>query len=405
MSPTHALLGLLVQGERHGYDLKRAIEQGFAPFWRIDFAQLYRSLAKMTRHGWIKVRVVPGSNGPDRKMYTLTVRGRQAFETWLQEPNTARDEFFVKLRLANTAGILLDQAVQDQRRALETERAARQDALRTARAAGDAARIILADAALRETEAALAALTLWTSTPSTAKGLTSQAQSNALVITGSDDPLLAFLAQLAATSTSPIGSLGGLLALSRHEADIAGIHLLDLETGKYNVPFIKHILPEEHTVLINLASRQNGLLIARGNPKNIRGVRDLARADVRLINRQRGAGTRLLLFAKLRAAKIDPLALPGWERVAWTHDAIATAIASDAADAGPGLAAVAADWGLDFIPLGEEQYDLVMPQAVYESPRAQPLLKGLQSSALRRKGEQLQGYDLAHAGTVAARLK
>jgi molybdate-binding protein len=326
------------------------------------------------------------------------------FETWLQAAPASRDEFFVKLRLANAVGIALDRSVEEQRRRLEAERAARQTTLRDARAAGDAGRIILADAALRETEAALAALTWWvTTTPGAARAAVSL-RSNPLIITGSDDPLLTFLAQLAGTSTSPVGSLGGLLALSRREADVAGIHLRDLDTGSYNVPFAKHILPEEHTVLVNLASRENGLLLARGNPKQIHSVRDLTRAEVRLINRQRGAGTRLLLFARLREARINPQALPGWERVAWTHDAIAAAIAEGTADAGPGLAAVAHEWGLDFIPLGEEQYDLVMLQEVYASPRAQPLLKGLHSAAFRQEGARLQGYDLSRAGKVVAQI-
>ena len=408
MSTSHSLLGLLVQGERYGYDLKRAIDLEFTPFWRINFAQLYRSLAKMTQQGWIKVRVESGSDGPDRKMYTLTPRGRKVFETWLQEPSISRDEFFIKLRLANSVGIALDQPVAEQRRTLEAERVLRQTALREARAIGDTGRIILADAALRDNEAALAVLLLWANAKPTKMGLTAQAESarsTTLIITGSDDPLLTFLTQLVSTSTSPVGSLGGLLALSHHEADVAGIHLLDIDTGNYNVSFVKHILPEERTVLVNLASRQNGLLVAPSNPKHIRGVRDLVRSDVRLINRQHGAGTRLLLFAKLRAARMDPHSLPGWDRVAWTHDAVATAITGGTADVGPGLAAVAVERGLDFIPLGEEQYDLVMPQSVYESPRAQPLLKGLNSAAFRQEGAKLKGYDLSHAGKVVARIK
>lgn len=405
MSPSHALLGLLVQGKRYGYDLKRAINQEFTPFWQINYAQLYRSLAKMTQKGWIKVRVESSSDGPDRKMYTLTSRGRQVFEAWLKEPPISRDEFFIKLRLANAVGISLDQATREQRHILEQERSVRQTALHNARAIGDPGRIILADAALRENEATLAALSLWSNAKTAVGSVTSNADLRTLIITGSDDPLLTFLAQLISTSTSPVGSLGGLLALSHHEADVAGVHLLDVDTGSYNVPFVKHILPEERIVLVNLALRQNGLLIAPGNPKHICGVRDLLRSDVRLINRQNGAGTRLLLFARLRAARIDPHCLPGWDWVAWTHEAIATAITNGTADVGPGLAAIAAERGLDFILLGEEQYDLVIPQSVYESPRAQPLLEGLHSAAFRQAGATLKGYDLSRAGKVVTRIK
>ncbi len=128
------------------------------------------------------------------------------------------------------------------------------------------------------------------------------------------------------------------------------------------LPFVKHLLPEDDLVLVNLAIRENGLIVARGNPKNIRSVRDLTRADIRLINRARGTGTRLLLYAKLRAARIDPRTIDGWDHVGASHDAVAAAIATGAADAGPGLRASAVAWNLDFIPLGDERYDLVIPR-------------------------------------------
>ena len=104
MSPQYSLLGLLVRGEKHGYELKRIVDDEFAPYWRIDFAQLYRSLAKMTRNGWVKAHTDRGADGPDRKVYTLTARGRAAFDQWLAEPAQDRDEFFVKIRLAADGG-------------------------------------------------------------------------------------------------------------------------------------------------------------------------------------------------------------------------------------------------------------------------------------------------------------
>lgn len=405
MTPTFALLGLLIHGERHGYDLKHAVDQDFAPFWRIDFAQLYRSLAKMKRSGWIQSRVESGSAGPDRKMYRLAPRGRQVLAEWLQAPTADRDEFFVKLRLANAAGVSIDPLVAAQRQTLEEERTVRQRALHAARDAGDAGRIVLADAAFRETEAALTALHLWTNVAPSPGQKTAPALPGNIVITGSDDPLLTFLAELSGTSATAVGSLTGLLILARHEADVAGVHLLDLETGEYNIPFVKHLMPEDSTVLVNLALRENGLMIARGNPKHIRGVRDLGRSDVHLINRQRGAGTRLLLYSKLRAARIDPHSLPDWEHAASTHEAVAAAIATGHADAGPGLEAVAAEWDLDFIPLGKEQYDLVVLQAVLDSGRLQSVLDAVHSATFRRRGAELQGYDLTHSGRVVARIK
>jgi putative molybdopterin biosynthesis protein len=149
----------------------------------------------------------------------------------------------------------------------------------------------------------------------------------------------------------------------------------------------------------------NGLILARGNPKGIRGVRDLTKPDIRLINRAQGTGTRLLLYSKLRKAKIDPRSLNGWERIAATHDAVGGAIAIGAADAGPGLRATAVAWGLDFIPLGEERYDLAIPHASYESSRMRLLLEGLHSEAFRKLAGTFAGYDLARMGRVVARVK
>lgn len=406
VSPAHALLGLLVCGERHGYDLKRTIDQEFAPFWRIDFAQLYRSLAKMTRAGWVKARVAAGAGGPDRKVYALTAQGRRAFEAWLAEPAPDRDKFFVKLRLAITCGAPFAHLVEAQRRAFEDEHAARAQAHRAAQDADDAGRLIVAHAALRETEASLAALDLCDAMvpPMRAIGAVTPLPSR-LTITGSDDPLLARLAQLARTSARAVGSLSGLLTLAQHQADVAGVHLLDAESGEYNVPFVKHLLPEDNIVLVNLAFRENGLMIARGNPKNIRGLRDLTRRGVRFINRAHGTGTRLLLYSKLCAARIDPHSLRDWACALATHDAVAASVVTGTADVGPGLRAVASAWGLEFIPLGKERYDLAIPRAVFESPRLRPLLAALHSQEFRRVAAAFPGYDLTRTGQVIARVK
>jgi len=405
LSPAHALLGLLVRGERYGYDLKRTVDQEFAPFWRIDFAQLYRSLAKMQRAAWIRARVAPGAGGPERKVYTLTAAGRRAFDAWLADPAVDRDQFFVKLRLAADAGVSPAQLVEQQRRALEEERDARLEIHRAAKETGDRGRLALANAALRETEAMLVALELSAAIVSAPRSTDASETSRQITITGSDDPLVDYLAKLTHASTHAVGSVGGLLALAQHQADAAGVHLLDAETGEYNVPFVKHLMPEDEAVLVNLAFRENGLMIAPGNPKKIHGLRDLTRAGIRFINRQRGAGTRLLLYSKLRAARINPHALPDWDRTVSTHDAIADAISTGAADVGPGLRAVAYAWGLDFIPLGEERYDLVIPSGEFDSKRMHPVLDALDSVEFRRAASTLQGYDLTRTGRVVARVK
>ena len=404
ISPTRALLGLLFRGERHGYELKRMVDQEFSPYWQIDFAQLYRSLAKMTEAGWVESRIERGAGAPDRKVYALTEPGRQALKRWLTEPAQNRDEFFVKVRLATESGGSIKHLTETHRRALEDDHVKRADAHQSAKDAGDSSRLIITHAALRDTEASLAALDLVDAIapPRRAK---SYAPAHSIVITGSDDPLLNRLAQLARTATHPVGSIGGLLALAQHQANIAGAHLLDTETGEYNIPFVKHLLPEDDIVLVNLAFRENGLIIAQGNPKNIRGVRDLKRPHIRFINRARGTGTRLLLHSKLRDARIDPHSIVDWDHAVATHDAVGAAIATGAADVGPGLRATAVEWNLDFIPLGDERYDLIMPRDELESSRIEQMLDKLQSKEFRRTAETLAGYDLSKSGHVVARVK
>ncbi|MDE3091315.1 MAG: PadR family transcriptional regulator, partial [Chloroflexota bacterium] len=200
MSPTRALLGLLFHNERHGYELKRIVDQEFAPFWRIDFAQLYRSLAKMQRAGWVKARRERGAGGPDRKVYAITAAGRKALNTWLADPAADHAEVLVKLRLAADAGASVTRVVEQHRRVLENERAARSQTHQTARDAGSAGRLVLARAALRETENSLAALDLFDATPDSHGIAATPTLPTRAVITGSDDPLLARLAQLARTS-------------------------------------------------------------------------------------------------------------------------------------------------------------------------------------------------------------
>ena len=402
MTPTWPLLGLLLRGNKHGYELKRIVDQEFAPFWRIDFAQMYRSLAKMTTQGWVKSRIESSEGAPDRKTYSITARGRRAFEQWITEPTTDHDEFFVKLRLATDAQLPVAQLLESQRAQFESERQARKNAHEISRDAQNASQLVLAHAALRETEASISALDLY---ESVAVPLHPVRSFDAPIIIGSDDPLLARLARMVHTTPQSVGSIGGLLALSQHQANVAGVHLLDTETGEYNVPFIKHLLPEDDIVLVTLAIRENGLLVMRGNPQNIHGVRDLTRSDLRFINRPRGTGTRLLVYSKLRAMNIDPRIIVDWERVAKTHDGVAGAIASGAAEVGPGLRAVAAEWNLDFIPLGEERYDLAIPHVDFESLGLRALVDALHDKKFRQEASILAGYDLAQCGKIVARIK
>lgn len=406
MSPTHALLGLLLSGERHGYDLKREIDKEFAPIWRIDFAQLYRSLAKLTRAGLVRFRTEPGDGGPDRKIYVVTAQGRAAFAAWIKEPAADNIEFLVKVRLALATGNNTNEMIQDRRRVLDRENADRLEAYRNARERSGAGGVVFANVALQETLASLEAVEIC---DAVAPGTTTRSGStpplNQLTITGSDDPLLGRLVRFTHATSHVVGSLTGLLALSRRETDVAGTHLLDMETGEYNIPFVKHLVSEGDTVVVNLAFRENGLLLASGNPKNIVKLRDLTNPGVRLINRSRGTGTRLLLYSRLRAARVDPHSLEGWERTAANHESVAAAIATGAADAGPGLRAIAEEWGLEFIPLGEERYDLVFARNVFESARGRAFLEAIHSKEFRHAAAAFTGYDLTQSGRIIARIK
>lgn len=227
------------------------------------------------------------------------------------------------------------------------------------------------------------------------------------VVIGSHDNTLDVLSNFlstmfpgAALSSAHVGSMGGLAALRRGEAHLAGTHLLDEETGEYNVSFIKRILPGEPVVLINLVYREQGFIVGRGNPKNIKGFEDLTRSDVSFVNRQRGAGTRLLLDYKLRKSGIDPDKINGYEREEYTHMAVAAAVAGGSADAGLGIRAAAEALGLDFVKALEERYDLCIPRKYYHTSYIQRVLQVIKSSEFQKEVSSLGGYDLRDCGKV-----
>jgi molybdate-binding protein/DNA-binding transcriptional regulator YhcF (GntR family) len=198
----------------------------------------------------------------------------------------------------------------------------------------------------------------------------------------------------------PTDSLDGLFALARGAADLAGAHLLDPETGEYNVPFVRRLLPGEAVLLVTLAHRQQGLIVAAGNPKQIRGIDDLRRADVTIVNRHRGSGTRLLLDDALTRAGIDAVTVPGYEREEATHLAVAGAIAAGTADAGLGILAAARTYGLDFVPVARERYELALRPATAARPAVVSLLETLRSPDFRAVVTALGGYDIAESGAV-----
>lgn len=233
---------------------------------------------------------------------------------------------------------------------------------------------------------------------------------NTILCTGSHDLSIGVLEdhlkrhypelKIAATN---VGSLGGLFSLQRGETHIAGTHLLDPDTGLYNIPDIKRTIPGLPVVLVHLAQRDQGLLVQRGNPNGIFRVEDLAREGIRFVNRQAGSGTRVLLDFQLKKLAMDPRAIRGYEREEFTHMAVAVAIASGLAEAGLGVRSAAQALGLDFIPVGQEQYDLLFLRPFFESEKGERLLEVIRSQGFKITLESLGGYDARSAGEILYR--
>ena len=226
-----------------------------------------------------------------------------------------------------------------------------------------------------------------------------------IVCTGSHDMLLDVISDLMSgeaegirLSSTHIGSLGGLMALQRGEAHISPSHLLDEETGIYNESYIRSIFPGEEMVLLKGVRRIQGLMTAKGNPLGIRGIEDLT--GVRFVNRQRGAGTRVLLDYKLKQAGIKPEDVDGYDAEAATHMAVAAQVAGGEADCGMGVYSAAHAMGLDFIPVGEEEYDFVMRPETLDMPEIKSFIRLLGSDEFRAKLDELGGYSLEGSGEI-----
>jgi len=201
-------------------------------------------------------------------------------------------------------------------------------------------------------------------------------------------------------SSSNVGSLGGLLALQRGEAHLAGSHLLDEETGEYNFSYIRKYIPDCPVTVVNLVFREQGLIVPQGNPKGLSQVQDLAREGIRFVNRQRGAGTRVLLDYRLKELGIDPSSIVGYDREEFTHLMVAASVAGGTADVGLGILAAARALNLDFVPLLQERYDLIIPTEHYESELLQPLLALIRDVSFQSRVEALGGYDASRMGEV-----
>ncbi len=226
-----------------------------------------------------------------------------------------------------------------------------------------------------------------------------------LLAVGSHDLLLDLLDDFlrrrrpgAGLSSAHVGSLAGLTALRRGECHLAGTHLIDEETGEYNVTWLRRFFAEGGAALVHLARREQGLIVPAGNPKGLTGLADLARPDVLFINRQRGSGTRQLLDYLMRRDGLDSEAVPGYHREVYTHLAVAAAVKSGGADAGLGILAAARALGLDFLPVASEQYDLAIRPDALALPRMQALLAVLTDPEFRNEVAALGGYDVSAAG-------
>jgi putative molybdopterin biosynthesis protein len=226
-----------------------------------------------------------------------------------------------------------------------------------------------------------------------------------IVAIGSHDPILDLAASELRTrdpritlASSNVGSLGGLIALRDGLCHVAGSHLLEPETGEYTIPYVEQMLAGRDIAIVRLVHREQGLIVAPGNPLGLNGISDLARPELRYVNRQRGAGTRVLLDYELQRAGIDPASLSGYSREEPTHLAVAAAIGAARADCGLGVQAAARAFGLDFMPVVQEPYDLVLERRTAESERLAPLWALMQTAEFRSAVEALGGYDTSEMG-------
>ena len=221
----------------------------------------------------------------------------------------------------------------------------------------------------------------------------------AVIFSGSHDLALEEVAEHLSKHVTmlslPVGSLDGLINLRQGLCQISGSHILD-ETGEYNTSTVRHLFPENNVELVTLAHRTQGLILAAGNPKGIKKMSDIARENVKFINRNAGSGTRLWIDAELKKQNIDATFINGYDISVKTHSEAAVLISENKADVSIGLQAAAHQQGLDFIPLFEERYDLILPRE--NEKTLSPLLDYLQTATFRTGLNMLTGYNASHSG-------
>jgi putative molybdopterin biosynthesis protein len=227
---------------------------------------------------------------------------------------------------------------------------------------------------------------------------------------GSHDMTLDLLAQHLAKRdrrlvSSNVGSQGGLIAVHRREAHLAGSHLFDPATGEFNISSIKQYVPDRSVKLIAFVYREQGLMVPKGNPHGLSGLKDIAEKQVRMVNRQRGSGTRVLFDYNLKKLGLSPDSFLGYDDEEYTHLGVAAAVASGRADTGLGITAAAVALHLDFVPLFSERYDLVIPVEYFEDDLLKPLLEVVSGNEFQKEVSALPGYDVSKMGEVIAELE
>lgn len=233
-------------------------------------------------------------------------------------------------------------------------------------------------------------------------------QAGTVVFLGSHDPAMELLAahlDQEKTPTKllaiPVGSLDGLIALRQGFCQLTGCHLYDAPSGEYNAPYVRHFFPGESMYLVTLAHRLQGLLVSPGNPKRIQGIQDLTRDDLMMVNRKGGSGTRLWLDQQLKSLNVDKTMVRGYQVQLNTHSQVAEAVLGGKADVGLAVFAAAKRFQLDFIPLFEERFDLVIPAEEYYRKKLIPVLDQIHSAQFRNDLRQLGGYDSHETGKEA----
>ncbi|MCE5192136.1 MAG: helix-turn-helix domain-containing protein [Actinomycetia bacterium] len=226
------------------------------------------------------------------------------------------------------------------------------------------------------------------------------AERSVTVVGSNDDALDAFARSLPGMSVVPVsvGSLDGLIALRQGLADIAACHLFDAREAEYNVPYVRHLFGEREVVVVTLVHREQGLIVAQGNPLGVGSISDVVEKGARLANRNPGSGTRVWLDSQLHSISADRSAIPGYESSFVTHAEVAAEVAHRRADVALGIRVAAEKVGLGFVPLTWERFDLVLPADRIERPGVEAFMGELETRRARKTMGALSGYDVSHTG-------